>query len=74
MSVIFMNYRVADPFFAQSNRRENGERIYSRIDRVVANVDWEVHFDEVIVDYTAKLLLDHCSLHIKFGNMRGARS
>lgn len=39
MSVIFMNYRVADPFFAQSNRRENGERIYSRIDRVVANVD-----------------------------------
>ena len=60
-------------YFPWSNRHENGERIYSRIDRVLHNVSWLLHFELALVEYMAESISDHCPIRPKFGTEPQAR-
>lgn len=52
--------KQAGRFFTWSNKREREQRIFSKINRVIANEDWRNSFDSVVVTYLLEGDYDHC--------------
>ncbi|XP_074316134.1 uncharacterized protein LOC141652515 [Silene latifolia] len=47
-------------FFTWNNKHEVGDKVYSRIDRVLVNDDWLLHFPESHTMFHPEGLFDHC--------------
>ena len=52
--------------YSWCNRHESGPRIFSKIDRAIINVEWELHFRDFKVQYVPDNLSDHSPLKTKF--------
>ncbi|XP_074299353.1 uncharacterized protein LOC141630431 [Silene latifolia] len=53
-------------FYTWSNKHEDGEKIYSRIDRVLINDDWAIMFSDSYVHFLPEGMFDHCPCLINF--------
>ncbi|XP_010685067.1 uncharacterized protein LOC104899550 [Beta vulgaris subsp. vulgaris] len=52
--------------FTWSNKQEGGDRVYSRIDRVIANDEWDEVFRNAIVKFLPECIFDHSPCVISF--------
>ncbi|XP_074305622.1 uncharacterized protein LOC141640842 [Silene latifolia] len=54
-------------FFSWNNKQEVGSRVFSRIDRVMGNVDWCLEYDDCLANFLLEELYDHspCIISLK---------
>lgn len=57
-----MDVKVAGCFFTWTNKQEGESRVMSRIDRVVANQDWNDMFEGVLANFIPEGTFDHCPI------------
>ncbi|KAJ8422255.1 LOW QUALITY PROTEIN: hypothetical protein Cgig2_025875 [Carnegiea gigantea] len=55
-------------YYSCSNKRRNGKKLWSRIDRAFINLEWVHLFDFTQVDYLAEGISDYAPLKIAFLN------
>ncbi|XP_074298068.1 uncharacterized protein LOC141628881 [Silene latifolia] len=52
--------KATGAFFTWNNKHESGEKVYSRIDRVLINDDWIIEFRDSVVNFVPEGLFNHC--------------
>ncbi|XP_074266772.1 uncharacterized protein LOC141590056 [Silene latifolia] len=65
LSQVVQDCQLADlgakgSFYTWTNKHEHGTKVYSRLDRVLVNVDWVASFPDSFVHYLPEGLFDHC--------------
>ncbi|XP_075107024.1 uncharacterized protein LOC142180006 [Nicotiana tabacum] len=50
--------------FTWCNERKGKEIIWKRLDRMVANNEWDIHFSKISVQHLTRLNSDHCPILI----------
>ncbi|XP_074314257.1 uncharacterized protein LOC141649466 [Silene latifolia] len=53
-------------FFNWNNKHENGEKVYSRIDRALVNDEWINEYPDSVANFLPEGLFDHCPCLINF--------
>ncbi|XP_074315004.1 uncharacterized protein LOC141651181 [Silene latifolia] len=53
-------------FFTWNNKHKTGERVYSRVDRVLVNDDWINDYPDSVANFLPEGLFDHCPCLINF--------
>ncbi|XP_074270844.1 uncharacterized protein LOC141594751 [Silene latifolia] len=53
-------------YYTWNNKHEEGDKIYSRIDRVLINAEWLQVYDTSFATYLPEGLFDHCPCVIQF--------
>ncbi|XP_019252629.1 PREDICTED: uncharacterized protein LOC109231421 [Nicotiana attenuata] len=67
--------RSSGAFYTWNNKQEGEDRVYSRIDRVLVNIDWIITLPVSEVHYMNEGLFDHCLAIINWDKgKRNARS
>lgn len=56
------------------NNQEHDSRIFYKIDRCMANVNWFTHYGSACVEILDKSVSDHCPLLVDLRNDGGGRS
>ncbi|XP_074306340.1 uncharacterized protein LOC141641582 [Silene latifolia] len=52
--------KATGAFFTWNNKHETGDKVYSRIDRVMINDDWITTFPDSVANFLPEGLFDHC--------------
>ncbi|XP_074266117.1 uncharacterized protein LOC141588583 [Silene latifolia] len=55
-----VDLKATGAFFTWNNKHENGDKVYSRIDRVLINDDWITTFPDSVANFLPEGLFDHC--------------
>lgn len=59
LDVGLYDFKFVGEFFTWNNKRKGGERIYSKIDRVLVNAEWEDTFQEAQALFLPPNISDH---------------
>ncbi|XP_074304888.1 uncharacterized protein LOC141639739 [Silene latifolia] len=67
---------VQGAFYTWSNKHDNSTKVYSRLDRVFVNDDWDDTFSESYVYFLPEEMFDHCPylIHLEMVNQREGAS
>ncbi|XP_074297834.1 uncharacterized protein LOC141628615 [Silene latifolia] len=55
-----VDLKATGAFFTWNNKHEIGDKVYSRIDRVMINDDWITTFPDSVANFLPEGLFDHC--------------